>query len=574
MSVELVKAEIAGFLADDKPGVLCLRGKWGVGKTYAWDEQLKKAHAEQLLAIKSYSYVSLFGINSLDALKFAVFENSQRVTGGIRQTGFDTIDEFVKELPTARSLIKPGTSGSWLTRFIGGDAVQTLSFMLVRNQIVCFDDLERRGDGLKPKDVLGLISFLREQRKCKVALILNDEGLDGSTRAEFETHLEKIVDVSLIYEPSPSLAASIGTDGKDEVVAARCIALSITNIRTIKRVIRLVETLKPKLADYDPEVLTTAIGSLTLFCWCRDYASEAPPLDFIASETQDTFGLPIGDDDDTARAGKDKVGPELRWRATLHAYGYMWTNEFDLVLMDAVKKGYFDDERLTAEARKESAKFIKGRREGSFEAAWRGLHDSFGDDEKEVLDGIRDAFFKNIENVTPVNLSGTVTLFKRLGRVEQASDMIARYIEARRDETGLFDLAQHPFGGYVEDDDVRAAFEKVAAERHEKPCFATLLAEANEDWSPERLEALAAAPVEEYRKAFKSHSDKELRQLLTNALHFANVGGTTEPMREMTEKARKALLTIAQESRLNALRVNRLGIVAKGPGGPSSSEAD
>ncbi len=41
MSIELVKAEIAKFLADADPMVLCIRGRWGVGKTYAWNEQLK-----------------------------------------------------------------------------------------------------------------------------------------------------------------------------------------------------------------------------------------------------------------------------------------------------------------------------------------------------------------------------------------------------------------------------------------------------------------------------------------------------------------------------------------------------
>jgi hypothetical protein len=433
---------------------------------------------------------------------------------------------------------------------------------LVRNQIVCFDDLERRGENLRPKDVLGLISFLREQRNCKVVLILNDEGLEGSSRAEFETHLEKVVDVSLKYEPSPSLAASIGTDGKNEAVAERCIALSITNIRTIKRVIRLVETLKPKLADCDPQVLTTAISSLTLFCWCRDHPSEAPSLDFIASETQDASALRHLRDD-TASTGKDEVGSEPRWRAMLRAYGYMWTNEFDLILMDAVKRGYFDDESLADEARKESAKFTKGRVEGSFDAAWRKFHDSFADDEKEVLDGIYDAFLNNIDYVTPQNLSGTVTTFKKLGRTEQALDMISRYVAARQGERDLFDLALNPFGGLVEDADVRKAFEKAVAVTREKPDFAALLVEPNGNWSPETLEALAAAPVEDYRQAFKSHSGKELRQLLANALRWANVINADRAMLAMTQKTREALLAIGQESPLNRLRVkNLLGIKA------------
>ena len=47
------------------------------------------------------------------------------------------------------------------------DAVQAMLFARVREQLICIDDFERRGKGLEPKDVLGLILSLREQRNCK-----------------------------------------------------------------------------------------------------------------------------------------------------------------------------------------------------------------------------------------------------------------------------------------------------------------------------------------------------------------------------------------------------------------------
>jgi hypothetical protein len=57
--------------------------------------------------------------------------------------------------------------------YLGGalSKAQPLLFSAIRNQIVCVDDLERRG-ALPVKDVLGLISYLREQRSCKVVLLL------------------------------------------------------------------------------------------------------------------------------------------------------------------------------------------------------------------------------------------------------------------------------------------------------------------------------------------------------------------------------------------------------------------
>ncbi|MBA7570155.1 hypothetical protein ES708_11902 [subsurface metagenome] len=77
MSVEIVKKQIEEFLATDTPEVLAIRGAWGVGKTYAWNKFFKEAKDKKRIALEQYSYVSLFGINSLDSLKYAIYEQSK-----------------------------------------------------------------------------------------------------------------------------------------------------------------------------------------------------------------------------------------------------------------------------------------------------------------------------------------------------------------------------------------------------------------------------------------------------------------------------------------------------------------
>lgn len=46
----------------------------GIGKTYTWNTFLKDN--KDKVAFNRYSYVSLFGINSLDSLKYSIFENA------------------------------------------------------------------------------------------------------------------------------------------------------------------------------------------------------------------------------------------------------------------------------------------------------------------------------------------------------------------------------------------------------------------------------------------------------------------------------------------------------------------
>ena len=67
----MLRKEIIRFLKDPTPEVLCIRGKWGVGKTYTWESLLKEVGKD--VALQSYSYVSLFGLDTdyLDHLPIA-----------------------------------------------------------------------------------------------------------------------------------------------------------------------------------------------------------------------------------------------------------------------------------------------------------------------------------------------------------------------------------------------------------------------------------------------------------------------------------------------------------------------
>lgn len=75
MSIEIIKSQIDKFLNSEIPEVMAIKGKWGVGKTYCWNKYLLEAKDNNRIKLNKYSYVSLFGINSLDAFKYAIFEN-------------------------------------------------------------------------------------------------------------------------------------------------------------------------------------------------------------------------------------------------------------------------------------------------------------------------------------------------------------------------------------------------------------------------------------------------------------------------------------------------------------------
>lgn len=186
MSITLIESELRRFLASEEPEVACISGRWGVGKTYAWNRYLKDALAANTVALGRYAYVSLFGVNSLDELKFSIFENSAPIfeisIGADMQITSSTKVAAAKQmgkkaLGAAKQL--PGVK-SYL-----GDLGPMLGFSLVKNAIVCVDDIERRGSNLNIREVLGLVSNLKERKRCKVILILNDEALEKD-KSEFD----------------------------------------------------------------------------------------------------------------------------------------------------------------------------------------------------------------------------------------------------------------------------------------------------------------------------------------------------------------------------------------------------
>ena len=131
------------------------------------------------------------------------------------------------------------------------DGVVNALSVFTNKQIVCIDDLERKGADLSVGDVLGFDSYLKEERACKIVILLNDEALQGADEKQFSSYLEKVVDINLRFSPTPSESAAIalGDKGNEatEEVRKRVIKLGIDNVRVILEIYRSVTQIEPLL---------------------------------------------------------------------------------------------------------------------------------------------------------------------------------------------------------------------------------------------------------------------------------------------------------------------------------------
>lgn len=192
---------------------IALNGKWGVGKTFFWNQLI-----EEKFSAKKTAYISLFGVETIQQIK----------------------NDLLLQIYTQNGFVKKIKDKVGSFKLYGMDISLALSWFEKKdfeNVIVCFDDFERISDKLKLKDVLGLISELKEQKKCTVVLILNKDELREDDLSKYK---DKIVDYDFNYEPTVVESFSLI---KDNLKSFKQYPLEyfqrheINNIRIMKRVI-------------------------------------------------------------------------------------------------------------------------------------------------------------------------------------------------------------------------------------------------------------------------------------------------------------------------------------------------
>ena len=159
-SVQVLEKQLDTILINDKDeGVaVSLKGSWGIGKTFFWNNYVsRKFQGDKNV------YISLFGKNSLDDIKKAIvlkLYDRNKIFGFISKTAGTTKLAGIDIAAISNNLTKKN----------------------FKNIVVCFDDFERISKNLDIGEVLGYLSELKEQKKCKIVVINNNNNLEKQDR--------------------------------------------------------------------------------------------------------------------------------------------------------------------------------------------------------------------------------------------------------------------------------------------------------------------------------------------------------------------------------------------------------
>jgi hypothetical protein len=560
MSLKSVEAQIRAFLKTDTPEILAIKGAWGVGKTFLWNKVLLEAKQSYRIALKQYAYVSLFGINSLDELKLTTFMQVGSVQLiGSEQDSISTINidklamawsrkgiSLLKEIPYIKSL--------WST-------TQALAFLSLQATLICIDDFERKGKGLDAQDVLGLMNLLKENRKCKIALIFNEEGLTSEHQDQFKKFREKVIDIELEFRPTSSECASIALadDPVSLKLKGHIETLGINNIRIIKKIARLANTITSHLSGLDERLINRALQSLTLFAWSHfSGTTEAPDYSFITKNDQFKSMWPTSGKEKEAKSDPK----EDDWSKLLRRYGFLRCNDFDLEIAEIVKSGYIDSDSLLNQATKLNEIMMRDKSRAAVYAAWSILRESFDDNESQFIQELHRLAGDNIRYLDPFDLDQIVVTLRQFGHDAWADGLIQDFGEARVDDDRLFSLHKKGMLGPLEDKSLIQTLDDMYKSRSTGITVKDILQEIadKQGWDPEDEVVLSTASSDEYRDFFTNERGPHLPSFIDFCLKFGEYANPTPRQKKIATNVTNALKKIGGENRLNALRVRRYGI--------------
>lgn len=551
MSLEQIRSVVENFINNTRSELLVLKGDWGVGKTYFWDDLIADSRTKTTIGRDHYARVSAFGINSLDELKSAIAVARIDVATNPK---LDSLNANIAKLLNHIDKIPA------IEKYVGG-SIGTLLHSIVTDTLVCFDDIERKGSGLAITEILGLASLLKEQRNCNVVLIVNDDALEGKDLEEFKKHGEKLIDRQVRFTLTPEESFECvfkPSESYYDLIKTSILSLKIPNIRILQRIHRSLEDMAPYSKGMETKTSDDVIRSLILFVWSYyGEANGAPPLSFVMNYSMIDSWL--------KKEKKIEESPnEKKWSTVLNSYDYFRTDDIDEPLAQFVETGYINKVEFTELLKKKNDQYKFQNRDESYREAWAAYGNSFDNDEKEFIEGLLKAFRANTDVLAPRDLQSAVDMLRQLGRTREADALIDEYF-ARRNSPADVEVFQK-LGKSGFSDDVKDAYliaklqgALASVNKDTRTLAETVKPMAlKEGWAIDDVRHMNSFSTDDYYNFFKTERGENFYWWVKKCIDVGESKGDNGTYESIGEKVKQALLRIAAESDFNRIRVTNI----------------
>lgn len=558
MSLQVITTRLDKLLGEERPRIILLAGEWGTGKTFNWNAAIKRRRAKTIGPALRYAYVSLFGLGSLAEVRRRISEE-MLTTFRLPDTD-DTVGNRIevdswkfKPLQVMKLLpIIP-----YLSKLEG--LANELSFAAVRNAVICFDDLERASPQFRLADLLGLATFLREQRNCRVALLTNSNKIEIDDKKVFDRYLERAVDETLVMQPTPQEAVQVALSG-DSSPAAKTLAictteLGLVNIRVISKLFDMAKELQTALQPFHPGVLEQATRTLALFGRALFIPSDKfPTFEYLEAYGSKEWAAMFAGAGDAA-----KMTPECKqrreWHQLLQTYGRGATDDFDREIAYSVRRGYMIEATLKTLAVAPSEQLQSAEQKKLFTDAMDLLYASFDSNEAQIIQEMQNVVANASAHINLAEMHAVFYVLDQLSGEEVAMKALESFIAANQHRYEIFNLTSDPFGELTSP----PFRQRIAAEyaRHIIPIplnAALDRIDFGRGWATTDVERIAAASEEEIYQLLRQTSGEKLRKRLKTLTGIGQLQGDVV-YGQIHRKVVNVLKRISEESVINALRL-------------------
>ena len=170
---ELVESILDYIRADYTDYAIMINGEWGSGKTYFWNNKIRRKIDTMRFNGKQYTtiYMSLYGISNLEEISKKIFiETTQLMDKNLRKYMNNNEQTRIPEY---------AKTGIDMANLFGiaqnEDKVNYSEFFSTDDKVLCFDDLERAN--VDVIDILGYINNFVEHDHIKTIIICNEKEL-------------------------------------------------------------------------------------------------------------------------------------------------------------------------------------------------------------------------------------------------------------------------------------------------------------------------------------------------------------------------------------------------------------
>lgn len=308
------------FIKHNEKMVLAIKGKWGVGKTFKWNQIVDRIL--NTLRFSNYSYISLFGLDDLKELQSGIFYNA-------RPMNSDANSSTIK-----RNLKKVGNIAKHIPQVSKyANALSEIENSLVKDYLICIDDIERKSEKLSMSTLLGYVSSLSESNNCKIVLIFNDDTLNDKDKKEIDKYREKVIDLELEYSPNSldNIDIVFKNHPYKDLLHRIFLPENLTNIRIIKHIKWNLDVIMEFMEDSDEAVKSELISTTAILT----YVHHEPSIDIRANEIHRILNY---------RSKKDDGDSKLQKR--ISSLGYSYYEEHEAEIINYIADGWMDEDKF------------------------------------------------------------------------------------------------------------------------------------------------------------------------------------------------------------------------------------